>query len=278
VRVRCNTISSIGYDQSDAYAEGIYLGHGNAPFDTGSSHIIVSRNEITDVLADGIDVKAGVTDVLITANHIHDLDFSATSFGRAITLAADNRSFSDAGYRVEGNVIERISSARNDDAIGILIGHGDTVIRNNVVSDIEDAAIAAQRHGSRFGWGNPDERDVAIHNNTLWNCGSTCLLDRGSRAVIDARNNFASDPIEPGAPTAAADDFVGPLDRTSDAGGGPGTAFALADTSAAVDAGTTLTFVSDLLRVSRPQGATWDLGALERVAEASEPANPLVSA
>ncbi|MEM7341964.1 MAG: family 16 glycosylhydrolase, partial [Actinomycetota bacterium] len=47
VRVRCNTISSIGYDQSDAYAEGIYLGHGNAPFDTGSSHIIVSRNEIT---------------------------------------------------------------------------------------------------------------------------------------------------------------------------------------------------------------------------------------
>ena len=260
----CNKIHGSG-THSPEFGEGIYIGNGSQ-VDDASHDVLIQGNEIYNVAADGIDIKASTYNITVRDNFIHDINFTIDSYGRAIGIGANEVNYRSGNYLIENNVFANLTSDRDGDAIAIAIGHGGTTLRNNVFYNIEDRGIYMQSTGGGYGFGNPSATDVYIYNNTLWGCGTVgCLQDLSNgRATVTARNNLSSATMGSGNRAAVSGDFVGPLTGTANAGEGPGSGFKLKSSSGAVNSAVPISgFNKDLEGTTRPLGSQWDFGAFE---------------
>ena len=131
-------------------------------------------------------------------------------------------------YLIEDNRIYNYQSTQYSVA-GIDIGHGNAVIRNNVIWMIDrdrGRGIRTQTNFVSLG-----SRDVTINNNTVWSgTGNSIALHEVSAGGPDkpanvTLSNNATDDGSAGSTLVSESDFVGPITGIADAGKGPGSGF-----------------------------------------------------
>jgi hypothetical protein len=228
---------------------------------------------------DGIDVKAGLSNVRIKNNTIHDLNPAGNI--RAIVISGARTTDPDQNIIVEGNLI--YSVAAEDAAIAIVDGWGTPKgieIRNNVISNIISGAGIKVYRGSNH----------KIYNNTIYNAADEGIqVVTGSTSVI---NNILVANNGGGAQTSFSGTVTSTNNAHSNSFGGSCTNcvsglsastftnatannFHLVASSAAIDGGTALTtFSTDKDGTVRPQGTAWDMGAFEYVTTGSDTTPP----
>jgi hypothetical protein len=259
VTIRCNRIHDTGRVAPE-YGEGIYIGTGSVSVPDPTSNILIEGNDIYRTSNEGIDVKHHVTDVTIRHNDVHDL---TPYYGGAISLGLNSLDWGPADYRVENNRIWNVSSGRHY-AQAIAIGHGPTIIRDNLIWGIESETTSSwpwihpiQIHGDdstaawAYGFGNPAANQVEITGNTVVGCQVACIdsftdpgavapsLTMGVNVVTAASSRGAANDNDR---LVSEADFIGPTSGTADAGSGPGSGLALVyDTSPTSLATTTST-------------------------------------
>jgi hypothetical protein len=271
------------------FGEGIYLAgnyfnrsDGGCP-EYGNSHtdILVEGNIIRDPgfnggQGDGVDVKAGLTNVRIINNVIERTHDSTAGI---VVSPAFNGVKNQ--LLIEGNVI------RDVDRQGILFGGmNGAVIRNNIIWNAAGSGIS-------LSGGTGDDlynNDVLIANNTVYGCAgggvsigdtnsvklrNNILLRNGtsyqvgtwSAKGIDSDYNLMSKPAYPDGFPEGPHSLILASEKgvVSDPTKGD---FRLLAGSPAIDRGEDLTataFAYDTQHVARPHGAPWDIGAYEFV-------------
>lgn len=229
-----NTITKTGRTAAQ-YGEGIYLGHGGTEWVDNSSDITVRGNDISQTGAEGIDIKPGTRNVVVSGNRVHDLapiSGGAISVHYVNAIANPHPSQLDQ-VTVQGNLIWNVNlggvSGSNDWAIWV--GHGGVDIVDNVIwglrNDWSRARAIRVRATQSFG-----PHPIKISNNTFWSArgwlaegspsGGANVQATGNRGVESGTSEIQV--------TASA--FVGPVpalgaSSTADNGGGPGSALTL---------------------------------------------------
>ena len=226
VRVAGNTIRGTG-KVAPEYGEAVYIGTG-AFLGDDTHGIVIEGNTLTDIAAEGIEVKPGTYDVTIRRNAISNTHHE---YNGAITVSVEGTPTQDGKFLIEDNLIWGIKKVKHGVA-GIAIGHGNAVIRNNIIWDIE-GGVGISVYAT---FANPKALSVTIANNTI--CASTgkprIVLHEGTgggepsplRADVKILKTFTDDGssntivAQPGL-------FVGPFTGSADAGKGPGSGFRL---------------------------------------------------
>jgi hypothetical protein len=244
VTIRCNRIHDTGRVAHE-YGEGIYIGTGSISVPDPTSNILIEGNDIFRTSNEGIDVKHHVTDVTIRHNDVHDL---TPYYGGAISLGLNSLDWGPANYRVENNRIWNVSSGRHY-AQAIAIGHGPTIIRDNLIWGIGSETTSSwpwihpiQIHGDdstaawAYGFGNPAANQVEITGNTVVGCQVACIdsftdpgavapsLTMGVNVVTAVSSRDAANDSDR---LVSEADFIGPTSGTADAGTGPGSGLTL---------------------------------------------------
>lgn len=263
IDIRCNTVRDTGWYRPQ-YGEGVYLGMGSTT-DDSSHDITVQGNHIHHTSSEAIDVKAPVYNVDITDNYVHHVDVASQG---AITVGLNEVSYRDGGYRIERNVIHDVTSRRYDGA-AIWVGHGNTLIANNVMWNLpDDEAITTSTD-----FANQSARTVRIFFNTIWNAPDGALAKNSTNsgggawneAVHEVMNNIApDDSMGAGNFVARDSDFLTTAGAALDAGDGPGSGLQLRTTATMADRATALSSVPiDITQQVR--GTPPDPGAYEIV-------------
>jgi hypothetical protein len=272
--------------------EGIYFGgnylqvkYGGCP-DYGNTHsdILIEDNTIADTAqnggeGDGIDLKAGLTNVTVRNNVV-----SNTHRGGTCIVSEGVFPPAETDYLIEENRCTNITGW----AVLALIAQNGTVIQNNVLAGRRDKPsiyITEQDRGIY-----PNHR-ISIYNNTIYNT-SGIGIDHATGVVL--RNNLLLNNSGGISGQALIDydsdyNFFAPVGSRLREGShsivrsgatgfvvdAAGADFHLTSISPAIDKGIDLsipanlsagskTFGSDVERVTRPQGPAWDIGAHER--------------
>ncbi|MBE2212608.1 MAG: right-handed parallel beta-helix repeat-containing protein [Opitutaceae bacterium] len=166
------TISDTGHTEPQ-WAEGIYLGMGNPPFEF-VEHVWIEGNEIHHTRhSEAINLKSRVYHVTIRNNHIHDIEpGTATQHNEAaISCEAADRTFrpgEDPDIWIERNRIHDVRLGRWASGIKISTAGGHVV--ENVIHDCAQFGIAfnAYDHG-------PGAFAAVLHHNTIERCGLGAL-------------------------------------------------------------------------------------------------------
>ena len=160
-----NTIRDTG-NVTAGYGEGIYIGTG--AFDGDDTHdVFIGYNQLDSIRAEGIELKPFAYNLVVRGNLITN---SSHAYNAAITVAVEPRDFQDGNYLIEDNRIYNYQSTQYSVA-GIDIGHGNAVIRNNVIWVI-DTGHGIRTYTSFVSLGS---RDVTINNNTVLDSGNGAL-------------------------------------------------------------------------------------------------------
>jgi hypothetical protein len=271
------------------YGEGIYISGNSLSTNDGcpsygNTHadILVESNAIRDpgyngAEGDGVDLKAGLTNVTVRSNVIQDTHKDGGGHARGIVSLG---AFPPAktSYLIEGNLIHGIYDGLT------LETHNGTVIRNNVIYNADNMGIYAAGNPS---WPN---YNLAIYNNTVYGA-ATGVASGDSHGLILRNNLLLNNSVQTSqwnsdgfnsdynffAPTGGSGWNEGSHSivqgSTSgivmDAANGN---FHLVSTSPAVDKGINLSslanlavgataFRTDLTNFTRSQGVAWDIGA-----------------
>jgi hypothetical protein len=275
--------------------EGIYIGgtyhlvsDGGCP-SWGNTHsdILIEGNTIDHPgfngdQGDGIDLKAGLLNVTVRNNVIHNmLAVSLDSCG-----ITSEGIFTNLG--VNGNYLFENNSIYAGISIGIkLSNQRGTIIRNNVIHD--NATYGVSLTGP--GVSPPENFNVEIYNNTIVNNAGTGVAI-GYMSAAKLRNNIvfgnaAGKQVSTFTSSNISSDY-----NLYSATGSTGTGlieggntqvlalatslfvdpvngdFHLLSNSPAVDTGVDLSatgFSTDISGTARPQGSAWDIGAYEFV-------------
>lgn len=209
------------------YGEGIYIGTG--AFRGDDTHDIqIEDNTLTDIGAEGMEIKPGTYNIIIRRNRISNTHHE---YNGAITVAVEGSQSPNGNYLIEDNLIWQIKKVRYGVA-GIVIGHGNAVIRNNLIWAV-DGGIGIRVYAT---FANAEALKVTITNNTVLTGlgGPKIVLHSGTgggapsalKAIVQTQNNYTDDR-SPGSLPAAAGLFFGPLTGNADAGRGPGSGFQL---------------------------------------------------
>jgi hypothetical protein len=260
IDIACNEIHDTGWHKPQ-YGEGVYLGVGSTA-DDDSHDITVRGNHIYRTTSEAVDVKARVYRVDITDNHIHEVDVASQG---AITVGLNEVWYRSGEYRIERNVIHDVTSREHDGA-AIWVGHGNTLVANNVMWDIPDQEAVT----TSTDFANQAANDVRIFYNTVWNAPEGAVAENHtnsgggpiSRARHDVRNNIAAESIGAGNFVARSADLVAPTGDTMDTGDGPGSGLALKPAAPIADDATPLSSVVTDIK-GRARGSTPDPGAFE---------------
>lgn len=209
------------------YGEGIYVGTGGFPGDD-THDVYVAYNRLDAVRAEAIELKPFGHDHVVRGNLVTS---GSHEFHAAITVAvqAKRDSVPNGHYLIEDNRIYDYASTGSSVA-GITVGHGDAIVRNNVIWAIDGGR--GIRTTTTFA--NPSAREVVIEHNTIWTSGGapSIALDDGHErtGVTDqlghatVRDNVTSDGSA-GSTRVSTDHFLGPITGSADAGEGPGSGF-----------------------------------------------------
>lgn len=254
-----NTVRGTGNVHS-RYGEGVYVGTGGLSGDE-THDVLVAYNTIERVRAEGIEVKSYTYDVTVRGNVVaHGSHY----FHAGITVGVTPRrctdgtmipdatlpdhglasprgcepatDYRDGNYLIEDNRIydftHALGKGETEDGgmvAGIGIGHGNALVRNNLVWDIP-GGIGIRTYTT---FGNAAARRVQFDNNTVWNPdGSGIRLSDGDEGthLVDqlgeaiSTNNLTNDGSA-GSAVVPPSRFVGPIMGDADAGRGPGSGF-----------------------------------------------------
>jgi hypothetical protein len=230
------------------FGEAVYLGTGGETSD-GTARIVVRDNELADLTAEAIDVKAFVTDVVIERNLIHDV---ATANSGAVVVGIGERVYPDPNVVIRDNRIWNVTTTSPySDGNAISLSAPATVV-NNVIWNVQHRGILADGN-----FVNPDARTVRIFHNSVWNWGIAAIevWESDTPADPDIRCNVG--PDLPGNLAATAELYV-------DAGGGD---LRLQPGAAGIDACASPGLVEVDIE-GTPRDAAPDMGAYERTAAA----------
>ena len=266
-----NTIRDTGKVKARS-GEGVYVGTGGVGGDD-THDIFVAYNTIEDVRAEGIEVKAYTYNAIVRGNVVsHGSHFFHAAITVAVTprgCAADPASpippaaessaapasrctapadYREGNYLVEDNLVFAYTTAARPAGIGyggpvagIGIGHGNTIVRNNLVWDIP-GGNGIQTYTT---FGNPAARRVQLEDNTVWNpSGRAIALHEGDEGTgvtdqlgdVTLAGNVTNDGSA-GSAMVQASQFVGPVTGRADAGAGPGGGFRRVETAHQVSEG-----------------------------------------
>lgn len=226
VEVIGNKINGTG-KHAAVYGEGIYIGTG--AFRGDDTHdILIERNTLTDISAEGIEIKPGTTRATVRGNLISNTHHE---YNGAITVSVEGVKDSNGEFLIENNRIWNIRKVKHSVA-GIAIGHGDAVIRNNLIWNVE-GGIGIRVYET---FSNPKALNVQIERNTviagspaesiLLHSGNSGGEASGLKARVQSKGNLTDDGSA-GSQRATTAQFRGPFENDADAGQGPGSGFAL---------------------------------------------------
>ena len=270
----------------DSQGELVYVGGAgcSAEDSTGMSrcdgfpshtNILIQNNNIYNggvygAQGDGIDVKAGISNLRIRNNTIYNLNDPSNAGIRAIVISGARTSDPDQNIIVESNLIYNVRA--EDAAIALVDGWGTpkgVEVRNNVIANLQRGDGIKVYRGTNH----------KLYNNTIYKAtGPGITVVTGSVSVI---NNLLVGNNGSGAQTSFSGTVTSTNNGYSNTFGGSctncvsglsGAAFAdaagnnlhLVSGSAAIERGTSLdTFSTDKDNVARPQGKTWDIGAYQ---------------
>ena len=146
------------------YGEGVYVGTGGFEGDD-THHVVIARNTFSEVRAEAIDLKPHTHDLVVRENVVESGDHF---FHAAITVGAQAFDGPDMAVLVEGNDVRSFTGA---DVAGIGVGHGNAIVRDNTVGEVEGGC--SLRTWTTFA--NPEARSVRFEGNTI--AGRICLDD-----------------------------------------------------------------------------------------------------
>lgn len=224
---------------------------------------------------DGIDVKGGITNLIVADNEIYDINGSEC---RALVTQGQESGGSPLNAVYERNYIhdcdmsyEAISCS---DSWGICFG---ITFRNNIIDTVAAAGLRIYSGSGSY--------DIFIYNNTFYNCGSFGINGQSGTTYSVKNNAFLSNNSDgqqvslSGTPTVANNAYSGSWN-----GGGTGnvSGLAAADFGDPANGDFTVAAGSKLIDVALDLSATgfsddytgatrtgtWDIGAYERGASA----------
>ncbi|QUM84995.1 MULTISPECIES: right-handed parallel beta-helix repeat-containing protein [unclassified Moritella] len=172
--VKDNVIFNTGL-LNPRYGEGLYIGDGSYTEDKSRlkiqytvDDVIIKNNIIHHTRNEAIDVKANAYNVKIISNSINDINLK---FNAAITIATESSFAELGGYEIIDNVITNVVNRSGYRPIGIAVGHGDTLIKNNLIIDNNDNDnFLATCLFTTFL--NPKLNKVTLENNQLIGTGT----------------------------------------------------------------------------------------------------------
>jgi hypothetical protein len=238
VTVKCSEVHHTG-ETTPIYGEGIYVGDGSSH--DATHHVTISYNNIHHTKAEAVDVKQTTTYIDVLYNYIHNIEVNSQG---AITLGIDSINYPSGEYKVVGNRIHDITK-RNHDGAGIVVGHGNTWVYNNIIWNIPDSyGIFTQQN-----FANPNANNVYIHHNTVLNAASGPLginligaHKSGPSNVTSSNNLWESSSTGDLKVTAA--DFLA-TQGSADSGQGPGSGLQLKSSSSAYSKTSSVQVVAD---------------------------------
>ncbi|HNH47940.1 MAG TPA: right-handed parallel beta-helix repeat-containing protein [Myxococcota bacterium] len=183
------------------YGEGVYVGTGGFAGDE-THDVLIAYNQMEQIRAEGVDLKAHSYNLIVRGNLIAH---SSHRFHAAITAGVAPVQGRDGNYLIEDNHIFDYCST-DQPVAGIGIGHGNAVVRNNLIWNIPGGS-GIQTYTT---FGNPEARQVLLERNTIWNPeGRSLALDEGDQgtgarfsAEVRLEGNLLSDdPSPPPPPT-----------------------------------------------------------------------------
>ncbi|MEZ6123941.1 MAG: right-handed parallel beta-helix repeat-containing protein [Planctomycetaceae bacterium] len=219
-----NTITGTG-KLNPQYGEGIYIGTG--AFRGDDTHdILIENNTLTDISAEGVELKPGTSRVVVRGNRISNTHHE---YNGAITVSVEGVEDIDGQFTIENNRIWNIKQVKHGVA-GIAIGHGNTIIRNNLIWNIEGGIGIRVYQTFR----NANALRVQIDHNTViaGTPGASLLLHDGTaggeasplKAHVRTSNNLTDDGSA-GSVRATPVQLKGPFTDDANAGQGPGSGF-----------------------------------------------------
>lgn len=242
--IRCNRIHHTGMLDHE-FGEGVYVGTGGTGAVDRTSGVLIEGNEIHSIANEAVDVKRFTTDVTIRHNLIHDI---TPYYGGAISLGLNKNNWGPADYLVEYNRIWNVSSGLHY-AQAIAVAHGPTVIRNNLIWNVDTRitdswpwTATIQVHGDdsnadwAYGFGNPAATRIDIVDNTIIGCNQACIDSYTEPGQIKPTLTIRSNMVDRASTGDAANsrdivvsaaDLLGPVTGTADRGSGPGSGLRL---------------------------------------------------
>ena len=219
---------------------------------------------------DGIDMKAALTNVTITQNMFYALGTDV----RGIVTQGQTTAGAAQNIVIERNYLHDMTV--DDSAIAIVNSWGTpkgVTIRNNIIDTI----------ASGMGIKIYDGSELTVYNNTIYNAATTGIYI--SAGTVTVQNNLLLS--NNGGGNNAQVDWTGTITQSNN--GYTGTTFgetcttcqselvlastvtdaangvfSLVTDSLAINNGATIAgFANDYAGTSRPQGAAWDIGAME---------------
>lgn len=154
------------------YGEGIYIGDGSYTKDKTRlkiqytvSDVTIKNNIIHHTGNEAIDVKSNAYDVKIISNSINDINLK---FNAAITIATESSFAPLGGYEIVDNVLTNIANRSGYRPIAIAAGHGDIIIKDNLIINEKDNFVAICLFTTFL---NPKLNKVTLENNQLVGSG-----------------------------------------------------------------------------------------------------------
>lgn len=224
VQVIGNSVRGTGKWKAE-FGEGIYIGTG-AFLGDDTHHILIAGNTLTDISAEGVELKPGTHDITVRGNSISNTHHE---YNAAITVSVEGNAESDGNFLIEDNLIWDIKKLKYGVA-GIGIGHGNTVIRNNIIWSVE-GGVGIRLYET---FAEPHSLSVLIESNTIWCQGpdKNIVLYGGSgggspsglKPKVKVKGTYTMDGSAD-SHAARPGTFVGPLTSDADSGKGPGSGF-----------------------------------------------------
>jgi len=154
------------------FGEGIYIGDGSYTKDRSRlkiqytvSDVMIQNNVIHHTGNEAIDVKSNAYNVKIIRNNINHINLK---FNAAITIGTESSFAPLGGYQVEDNVITNITNRSGYRPIGIAAGHGNAIIKDNLIIDESENLIAICLFTTFL---NSKLNNVILENNQLIGTG-----------------------------------------------------------------------------------------------------------
>ena len=193
VKILNNRIERTGQKVAQ-YGEGIYIGTGATNGDD-THDITVQGNTLTDISAEAIELKPGTYNLVVRDN---DISNTHHKFNAAITVCIEGTTGRSGNYLIENNRIKDVHKVLYRVA-GIAIGHGDAIIRGNVISGV-DGGVGIQVY-HRFQ--NADALKIEISGNTVTTSapkngitlhkGNSGREDSPLKAIVTMKDNKIQD-------------------------------------------------------------------------------------
>lgn len=217
-----NTIRNTGLGTA-IYGEGIYIGSGSMAGDQAHD-IFIAYNYIEETRAELIELKPYAYNIVVRGNTLIN---SSHDYNGAITVSIEDVAGKNGNYLIEDNRIYNFKQGEWT-VSGIAIGHGNAIVRNNLIWQIEGGrGIRIYRT-----FANEDAKDLIIANNIVWTPGGGDSISlyvqggdgRSKPPLLRVFENLTDDGSLD-SQVGRESSFLGPITGTADSGDGLGSGF-----------------------------------------------------